>query len=198
VGRDFVVTLIAGNKYGCRDTVSKTLNIPYVNVFAGNDTVIVKNTPFQFNGTGAQNYSWSPSTFMDNPMVYNPNASFPDGGQFTYALQGITANGCFGYDTIRITVADGPYLSIPNAFSPNGDGNNDLFKILAAGYKKLNYYKVYNRWGEQVFYTNNFRKGWDGTYKGKDCEIGTYFWLVSAVGIDNKEKMLKGDVSLLR
>ena len=197
-GQEFLVTLISGNKYGCRDTASKTLTIPFVNVFAGNDTVIVKNTPFQFHGTGAQIYSWTPSTYMDNPMVYNPNAVFPDIGQFTYALQGITENGCFGYDTIRITVADGPYLNIPNAFSPNGDGNNDIFRILAAGFKKLNYYKIYNRWGQQVYYSNNFRKGWDGTYKGKDCEVGTYFWIISAMDIENKEKTIKGDVSLIR
>ncbi len=198
VGREFNVTLISGNKFGCRDTASKKLQVPYVNIFAGNDTVIVVNTPFQFNGTGAQSYSWSPSTYMDNSMVYNPSAVFPDTGSYTYVLQGITANGCVGYDTIVITVANGPYLTIPNAFSPNGDGTNDFFQILAAGYKKLNYYRVFNRWGQQVFYTNNFRKGWDGRFKEKDCEVGTYFWMLSAVGIDNKEKMIKGDVTLIR
>ena len=198
LGKMYNVTLISGNKYGCRDTAIKRLDIPYVNVFAGNDTVIVKNTAIQFNGSGAQNYSWSPSTNLDNPFVYNPNATYTDTGKYSYLLQGITSNGCVGYDSINIIVSSGPYLQIPNAFSPNGDGNNDVFKILASGYKKLNYYRVYNRWGQEVFYTNNFRRGWDGTHKGKDCELGTYFWVLSAVGIDNKEKMIKGDVTLVR
>jgi len=198
IGKDFNVTLISGNKYGCRDTAMTILKVPFVNIFAGNDTVIVKNTPFQFNGVGAQSYTWTPSTYLDNPFVNNPIATFPTPGEYVYVLTGITENGCVGSDTIKITVSDGPYLTIPNAFSPNGDGSNDIFKILASGYKKLNYYRVYNRWGEQVFATNNFLKGWDGTYKGKDSEIGTYYWLLSAVGIDNKEKMIKGDVILIR
>lgn len=198
IGKNYNVTMISGNKYGCRDTISKYLNIPFVNVFAGNDTVVVVNTAFQFNGTGAQTYEWMPSTYLDNQFVYNPNATFPDTGKHVYVLKGITSNGCVDYDTINIFVSTGPYLTIPNAFSPNADGTNDYFTILASGYKKLNYYRIYNRWGQQVFYTNNFRKGWDGTFKGKDCEVGTYFWLLSAVGIDNKEKMIKGDVTLIR
>ncbi|MBK7764158.1 MAG: gliding motility-associated C-terminal domain-containing protein [Bacteroidetes bacterium] len=198
IGNNYTVTLISGNKYGCKDTASLVLEIPVVKIFAGNDTIIVKNTSFQFNGTGGQDYEWTPSTLLDNPFVYNPNATFTDTGKYTYALKGITANGCVGYDTINILVASGPYLNIPNAFSPNGDGNNDVFSILAAGYKRLNYYRIYNRWGQQVFQTNNFRNGWDGTYNGKACELGTYFWILSAYDLENKEIFLKGDVTLVR
>lgn len=198
VGQAYLVTLVSGNQLGCKDTVSKTLDIPAVHVFAGNDTVIVKNTSFQFNGSGAQDYQWSPSTYLDDPNIRNPKATFPLIGYYTYVLQGTTSNGCTGYDSIRITVSDGPYLHIPNAFSPNGDGVNDFFEILASGYKRLNYYKIYNRWGQEVFYSNNFKRGWDGTFKGRDCEVGTYFWLLTAVDLDNKEVMLKGDVTLLR
>lgn len=198
VGKEFNVTLISGNKYGCRDTSIQVLKIPRVDVFAGNDTVIIRNTPFQFNGTGAQNYAWSPSTFLDNPFINNPTAIFIDTGSYKYNLQGITSNNCYGYDDIIITVAWGPYLNMPNAFTPNGDGNNDYFNILSAGYKKLKSFKIFNRWGEQLFSTTDFRKGWDGTYNGKPCEIGTYFWLVTAVGIDDQEKLIKGDLSLIR
>lgn len=198
IGKDFNVTLISGNKYGCRDTSYEVLQVPKVNVFAGNDTVIVKNTPFQFNGTGALNYAWSPSAYLDNPFVYNPVAVFPDTGTYIYNLQGITANNCYGYDDIKIIVADGPYITMPNAFTPNGDGNNDIFKILSAGYKKLKTFKIFNRWGEQLFATTDFRKGWDGNNGGKPCEIGTYFWLVTAVDIDDKEKLIKGDLILIR
>lgn len=198
IGKDFHVTLISGNNYGCRDTSDAVLKVPKVNVFAGNDTVIVKNTPFQFNGTGAVTYGWSPPTFLDNPFVRNPNAIFADTGTYVYNLQGITANNCYGYDDIKIIVADGPYLTMPNAFSPNGDGNNDQFKILSAGYKKLKTFKIFNRWGEQLFSTTDFKKGWDGTQGGKPCEIGTYFWVVTAVDLEDKEKLIKGDLILIR
>ncbi len=197
-GNNFLVTLISGNAMGCRDTASQTLAIPSVHVFAGNDTVIVKNTLFTFNGSGAQQYQWSPSGPLDNPFIFNPSATFSDTGRYTFTLQGVTENGCIGNDTIVITVANGPYLNIPNAFSPNGDGLNDVFLILAAGYKQLNYYRIFNRWGEQVFYSRNFRTGWDGSYKGKPCEMGTYFYLISARDTDNKELMIKGDVTLIR
>lgn len=198
IGKDFNVMLISGNKYGCRDTSYELLKVAKVNVFAGNDTVIVKNTNFQFHGTGAQSYAWSPATYLDNPFIYNPNAVFPDTGTYVYNLQGITANSCYGYDDIKIIVAEGPYLTMPNAFSPNGDGNNDIFKILAAGYKKLKTFKIFNRWGEQLFSTTDFRKGWDGTFKDKACEIGTYFWVVTAIDLDDKEKLIKGDLILIR
>ncbi len=198
IGKDFNVILISGNKYGCRDTSMEILKVPKVDVFAGNDTVIVKNTPFQFNGTGAVSYTWSPSTLLDNPLVHNPNAVFTDTGTYWYYLQGITQNNCIGSDDIRIIVADGPYLTMPNAFSPNGDGNNDIFRVLAAGYKKLKSFKIFNRWGEQLFATTDFKKGWDGSNGGKPCEIGTYFWVVTAVDLDDKDKMIKGDLILIR
>lgn len=198
VGNNFSVTLISGNAYGCRDTASKVLSIPLVHVNAGNDTVIVKNTTYTFHGSGASNYIWSPSTLLNNPFIFNPQATFSDTGRYTFFLQGITENGCAGYDTVTITVANGPYLNIPNAFSPNGDGNNDYFEILAAGFKRVNYYRIYNRWGQQVFYSNNFKRGWDGNFQGTPCETGTYFYLLSATGTDDKEVILKGDVTLLR
>ncbi len=197
-GKDYNVTLISRNKYGCRDTASQLLKVPAVNVFAGNDTVIVKNTSIRLNGTGAVDYQWSPPTFLDNNLVSNPLGFFPDTGRYTYSLVGVTANRCIGYDTMRIIVADGPYISIPNAFTPNGDGLNDFLKILSAGYKKLNSFKLFDRWGKQVFYTTDFRKGWDGRLNGKDAELGTYFWVIVATDLNDKQQTIKGDVTLVR
>jgi gliding motility-associated-like protein len=198
ITKDYLVTLVSGNALGCRDTASQVLKIPEVNVFAGNDTVIVQDNSIQFNATGAVNYTWTPADFLDNPNVNNPLAFYADTGRHTYVIQGITANGCFGYDTLNVVVASGPYLTIPNAFTPNGDGNNDFFKVLAAGYKQLKTFKIFNRWGELLFSTRNFREGWDGRFKGRDCEVGTYFWVITATDLSGKEQMIKGDVSLLR
>lgn len=198
IGKNFLVTLISGNQYGCRDTASKILSVPVVNIRAGNDTVIVKNEDIQLNGTGATSYNWMPATHLSNVNIANPIANFSDKGVYEYILKGITANGCIGFDTMKITVADGPYITVPNAFTPNGDGNNDVFKILAAGYKKLNNFKIFDRWGRLLFYTTDFRKGWDGKLNGSDCELGTYFWLVTGTDINDKQKTLKGDVILVR
>ncbi len=198
VSKNYQVTMISGNQFGCRDTAKLTLPIPDVNVFAGNDTIIVKNTPIVLNGTGAQDYTWSPPDFLSNTNTFNPVAVFSDTGKYVYYLQGITSNKCIGNDTLVITVANGPYLTVPNAFSPNGDGTNDFFKILAAGYKRLNSFKVYDRWGKQVFSTLDFRKGWDGYLNDRLCEIGTYFWIITATDMNGKSVSVKGDVTLLR
>lgn len=198
LGKNFNVTLIAGNKYGCRDTMKKELLIPKVTVFAGNDTVIVKNTPLQLNGTGASSYVWSPTAKLDNPFIYNPIFISSDTGTFEHILVGTTNNGCVGKDTINITVATGPYLSVPNAFSPNGDGLNDYFRILAAGFTKVNNFKIFDRWGKMLYSSNDFKKGWDGFVNGRRCEVGVYFWYLQATDIDGKTKMLKGDVTLVQ
>jgi gliding motility-associated-like protein len=88
---------------------------------------------------------------------------------------------------------------IPTAFSPNGDGNNDVFKLV---YHNQNFtnpvLKIYNRWGECVFSTNNINTGWNGTYKGYDCEIGSYIWTFSYVNSNNEMESRNGHVTLLR
>ena len=198
VGKDYVVTLISGNAYGCRDTASQVLKVPKVQVYAGEDTVVVKDSNVPFTGSGAATYTWSPPTYLNDANTANPVGFFSDTGRYRYILTGVTANGCIGTDTLNIIVADGPYLTIPNAFSPNGDGNNDFFKVLAAGYKKLNSFKIFDRWGKMVYYTTSFREGWDGRLNGLDCDLGTYFWLISATDLYDKQKTIKGDVILVR
>jgi gliding motility-associated-like protein len=198
IGKSFNVSLISGNKFGCRDTFTQTLQIPKVQISAGNDTVIVKNIPLQLNGKGADSYIWTPATKLDNPFVNNPTFVSSDTGNFEYFLQGTTNNGCVGVDTIKITVASGPYLSVPNAFSPNGDGLNDYFRVLAAGFTKINAFKIFDRWGKMVYSSNSFKIGWDGFVNGRRCEVGTYFWFLDAVDLEGKTKSLKGDVTLVQ
>jgi gliding motility-associated-like protein len=87
---------------------------------------------------------------------------------------------------------------MPNAFSPNGDGKNDVVKPLLVGYTQLNYFRIFNRWGQQVFATSNTELGWNGAYKNDASPIGTYYWIVSADDINGKEVVKKGDLTLLR
>ena len=88
------------------------------------------------------------------------------------------------------------FIFVPSAFSPNNDDKNNTFRILGS-YITLQKFVVYNRWGQQVFSTTDLRKGWDGKFQGKDCEIGTYYYYIEydAYGI---KKTLKGDVNLIR
>ncbi len=198
IGKDFQVTLVSGNDLGCRDTTTKNLLIPKVGLFAGNDTTVIINRSIEYNATGTQTYAWAPPIFLDNPNINNPTGFYTDTGRIQYIVSGISANGCPASDSITVFISDKEYIIVPNAFSPNGDGNNDVLKIIGAGYKQLNYFKIYNRWGEQVFETNNFLDGWDGTLRGTPQPISTYFWIINAVDVDNNSKNFRGDLTLIR
>lgn len=88
-------------------------------------------------------------------------------------------------------------LTTYNAFSPNGDGVNDLFLTKN---QNLTYYRltIFNRWGNKLFETTDPQAGWNGTYQGGEVPEGTYFYLLEAIGIDQKEYLLKGYISLHR
>ena len=105
--------------------------------------------------------------------------------------------GCEGYDTVLVKVYEGPQYYLPNAFSPNGDGRNDIFRAVPAGLASTDYFRVYDRNGIMVFETNQWLKGWDGTYRGKPQPTGTYVWMVK--GRDRTGRVIeqKGTVILI-
>jgi len=110
----------------------------------------------------------------------------------------ISAYGCEGDAYIRVWVVDHGSYFIPSAFSPNGDGKNDEFKPLGVGYRKVNYFRIFDRWGQQVFKSSDFSRGWDGMVNGRRADMGTYFWMLSLEDRYGKDVNLKGDVTLLR
>lgn len=91
----------------------------------------------------------------------------------------------------------GYILDIPNAFTPNGDNLNDEFGILGDNYE-LNYFRIYNRWGELVFESTTKGQAWDGTYKGENADQGVYTWVVSFTYEGKPQDILSGNVTLLR
>lgn len=93
---------------------------------------------------------------------------------------------------------EGRDLMIPNAFSPNGDGNNDIFRILNITNQTLIEFKIFNRWGTFVFETQDPKKGWDGKYKGADQPIGVYGYIIRIVYPEGVENTYKGTVTLIR
>jgi gliding motility-associated-like protein len=88
-------------------------------------------------------------------------------------------------------------LFVPNAFSPNADGNNDTLKVLGKGIAEIEF-AIYNRWGELIFKTHDAKQGWDGTYKGEKSEPAVYAWYVKARMRNGKEIFKKGNVTLIR
>jgi gliding motility-associated-like protein len=197
-GGTYNVVLISKNIKNCIDTAVTQLLIDNFKPFAGFDTIIVKGESVYFNATGGTNYTWTPTTNLNESNVPNPVGFYPDTGEFTYSVHVTSPYGCQGYDTIRISVVNQASFFVPTAFTPNGDGLNDMFRPVAVGYRNLKFFRVFNRWGQEVYYGTNLEVGWDGTYNHKRADMGTYFWEIGFTDRFGNDSFLKGDVTLLR
>ena len=186
--------------YGCDFSVSDSVKViipPTVIAFAGNDTIAVKGVPHQLRGTGGTNYTWSsPTATLSNPFSQNPLTTLNNDANFFLKVE--NAIGCAAYDTLFVKVYEGPQYYMPNAFSPNGDGLNDILRGVPAGIANTVYFKVYNRYGQLMFETNQWLKGWDGTFKGKPQPNGVYVWMVKGVDRNNVTVEKQGTVMLIR
>ena len=115
----------------------------------------------------------------------------------TYILIYTDNYGCSASDDIVVNVLPVGDIFWPNAFTPNGDGNNDIFLPFGIGVKQINW-QMFNRWGEKVFESNNFFFGCDGTYKAQPLPTGVYVYNAKLVMMNNKERKYKGSVTLIR
>lgn len=197
-GGTYPVMLIVKTAKGCIDTAINDVFIEPFRPFAGNDTVIVVGEQINFNAEGGIDYRWSPAVNLNTTVGANPTGSYPRVGIFDYQVEVRSEYDCEGTDDIRVQVVSGPRLFMPSGFTPNGDGLNDYLKPITAGYAELNFFRVYNRWGEMVYEGDNLSRGWDGNYKGKKAEVGTYFWVMSVKDRFGEDEMIKGDVTLVR
>ncbi|MBL7682902.1 MAG: gliding motility-associated C-terminal domain-containing protein, partial [Flavipsychrobacter sp.] len=114
-----------------------------------------------------------------------------------YVVGGIGTNGCRSYDTVRVGIDYRDNLFIPTAFSPNGDGKNDVFRVSNMTFQRFVEFRVFNRWGQEI-YNSISNKGWDGTWKGVAQETGNYQYLIRVAYPDGYIETYKGDVTLVR
>lgn len=164
------------------------------------DTVVYSGQQFQLLATSAgTNYVWSPATGLDNPNIPNPLVTAGViGDDVTYTVTATTSAGCKGQGYARVRVYKGPDIYVATAFTPNGDGKNDRFFPFTVGIKQLNYFRVYNRWGQLVFSTNIINNGWDGKFGSVEQPGGVYVWMVEGVTLDNKTISKRGTITLIR
>lgn len=194
-------TVAVSDTLGCPKTVKDTVwVIVYPRSFANagpRDTTVVEGQPLQLNATGGVSYSWSPATWLNDPTIANP-VSLPH-NNIQYVVGVTTTNGCFSRDTIDVHLYNmGEDIYVPTAFTPNGDGTNDDLKPILLGMQKLNYFKVFNRFGEMVFYTTEEGKGWDGNYKGKGQDPATFVWYAEGITYKGQLRKKKGYAILIR
>lgn len=147
--------------------------------------------------TGGVTYAWTP---------FDSLRYAPDGRMYAQILNPITYSvkvrsefGCVDSALIAYSKVE-PCCTFgyPNAFTPNGDGRNDRFRIVTYGNHMTYELSIYNRWGQRVYYGLDAKQGWDGNYSGKPCDAGSYFYYLNAQCFTGHQETYKGDVTLIR
>ena len=140
-------------------------------------------------------YQWTPASYLDNPGVPDPLATPP--GNITYQLQVVSADGCKAAASETVDVFYS--VQMPGAFTPNGDGRNDLFRVPPLVPITIKSLSVYNRQGLLLFSTSNKGVGWDGTYSGHPQPSGVYVWEMEYDNpLTKRVEFVKGTVLLVR
>ncbi|MFN3918435.1 MAG: gliding motility-associated C-terminal domain-containing protein [Flavobacteriales bacterium] len=146
-------------------------------------------------GTGLS-YLWD---FGDGngSITQNPTNTYANEGIYNASLIVTDANGCTDTVSITISVVGEIIVLIPNIFSPNGDGVNDVFILTTVGIENIEM-SIYNRWGQNIFISSGFNPSWDGKISGNNADEGTYYYVVKTRDIQNSEKTYTGHLTLLR
>ncbi len=190
---NYTVFITDGN--GCVNSKSITVFQPAV---LGINFDVV-NTDYGLNNGTATAYvtgGTAPFTFVWNTAPVQTTQMISNLGPGTYHVTVTDANGCTVEGEIVIVVT-GSELWIPNVFSPNGDGVNDEFMVIARNMSGL-LIRIYNRWGELVYESTNMKRGWNGEYNGMPGALGVYVYYVEAEFYDGSSKTAKGNLTLIR
>lgn len=193
---NYIVRLIATSSTSKKDTFDYPLTVGASPEFATatGDTIACGESNVHLTCTGGVSYAWTPCTVNCNSSDYFTTINYTS----QFIVQATDINGCIDIDTVYAfltTNEDG--VMVPNAFSPNGDGINDCAKVIHTMKFSNYYFTIYNRWGEQVFESDDPNLCWDGWYKGKPCELSTYFYYLQAESSCGKI-FKKGDITLVR
>lgn len=205
----YSVSLVAfvTNKPLCNDTVTTVVSIS--NAFKASFTftpVACSNNLVKFEGVVQNPPGTTPEWYWnfgdgDTSSAQNPSHNYPSGGNFQVTLITQIPNSIDCVDTLTsqtINVITNPEIYIPNTFTPNGDGYNDIFRVRGPHYA-IFYFAVYNRWGQLVYETEDPTQGWDGMFKGKMADPGVFGYYMKAKCDEQSEEIFKkGNVTLIR
>jgi gliding motility-associated-like protein len=157
----------------------------------------VSNQPvrLQARSFGAE-YSWSPGTGLSSAMVVNP--VFRHDQSLEYLITIKTLGSCVTVDTLQVRVFKFIDILLPNAFTPNNDGLNDKLEFFLIGIEQFKFLRIFNRWGQLVFETNNEKTFWNGAKNGSLQPSDVYVWVAEGIGVDGSKVARKGTVTLIK
>lgn len=196
-----VFSVTAFDHSGCREThiLEITVNAPVVTAQADPDSAVIVGNPVQLSVDSiipGASYRWAPASTLNDSTIPNPIAT-----PFVtteYCVTVTDVNGCQNTDCVTVTT-ETPLISMPNAFSPNGDGLNDLFRVVLGGNLSVEEMVIYSRWGDLV-YQGSGNTGWDGRFKGVNQPSGTYVYYVHVINPEDESQVIleTGSFSLVR
>lgn len=184
---DYISRLISAS--GCDSIITTHLQINDKPVTSlGADVCLFNYRPVIITAApGYQRYLWQDGSTNASYTIRYP-------GRYTVQV----SNECGTTSDVVIAKICSPDLYIPNAFSPNNDGNNDVFRLVTPNGQELLEFRIFDRWGKELFCAVSIQQGWNGTFKGAPQPIGGYVYFIRYRNIDREEKILKGTVMLLR
>jgi gliding motility-associated-like protein len=179
---------------GCIDTAEeKIVVLPTPAVNAGADRYLLEGESITIDAKAeaGNTYLWLPEVAIRDNDILNPLVSPVD--DIVYRLQVTSPDGCVGSDEVKVVVLK--KIKVPNIFSPNGDGINDTWTI-----EHLEAYpgatlEIFNRYGQQVYFSNGYSRKWDGNYNGKPLPTGTYYYVIDP---KNGRSQMKGAITIIR
>lgn len=171
---------------------------PLPNAYAGENVMIIAGETVTLNGTGTgSQFNWSPPAGLSCTDCPSPEATPTQ--TTTYILTVTNEYGCQRRDSVVVRVGcSDDVVFIPNAFSPNEDGQNDVFYVRSKGLRQVEYLRIHDRWGKLLFETNSLSNGWDGTYNGKPVNPGVYVYYLRAVCSNGQTILMQGNITLVK
>lgn len=196
----FNVTLTVVNQFGSSTSITQQITVVNPpNVNAGPDQTIVQGmttTVSASAGNGTGEFVWQP--FEDVICFSCPSTStYPLNETTTFVVYYEQSGGCQSSDTITVFVEESFAFGLPNSFSPNGDGINDILYVRGSNLTKMRLI-VYNRYGQKVFESDSQKNGWDGTMNGRELNAGVFGYYLEVFLSDGARQVRKGDITLVR
>ncbi len=199
-----IYTVLIRDSEGCTKDTTVTVGEPVKPILTilpqdslinlGQSITLVSNLSV-YGSADINYYSWSPISGLNCSDCSSVNATPYAHTEYTLTLNYLYD--CRVTETITVYVGNGEDFFVPTAFSPNGDGNNDVFTVYGSGLAKVSL-SIFNRWGEKIYDSLNQWAGWDGTYKGVLQNPGVYTYYISATYLNGKTRERKGTITMVR
>ena len=203
----YSVPVISTSAYSCTDT-------DYVNITVGSfdtasaislttnfETLINNQTAILTAVPEGLDYVWSPIESIINTFENNAEVGIEESTLFTVEINDPKVGNCFRRDSVLIVFIDShceaPYVYVPNAFSPNGDGENDVLYVRGRNITDV-YFAIFNRWGEKVFETRDQSIGWDGSFRNKNSDPAVFDYYLQYQCEGGIKYFQKGNITLIR